>query len=68
MQKEVAKVLDNIRRVRVEQGISIIELAGRAGIAHSALYYVESHRKVPSLDTLAKIAKGLGVKMKDLFD
>lgn len=65
---EIGRVVDNVRRLRNEKGLSIIELAGRAGVAHSAIFYIESHRKTPTLETLAKVAKGLGIKLKDLFD
>jgi len=67
MDKEVAKVLDNIHTLRVNKKVSIIDLAAEAEISHSYLYYIETKQKVPTLTTLNKIAKALGVKMKDLF-
>ncbi len=64
---EVEHVLDNIRRIRCEKQISVIELASQAGIARSYLFYVEKHQKIPTLKTLNKLAKALGVTMKDFF-
>jgi transcriptional regulator with XRE-family HTH domain len=65
--KEVIAVLENIRRTRVEKGMSILDLADEAEISHSYLFYIESKKKVPTLTVLNKLAKALGVSMKDFF-
>ena len=67
MDKEVEEVLENIRKLRVDKGISILDLANEAEVSHSYIYYIETKKKVPTLTVLNKIAKALGVKMKDLF-
>jgi transcriptional regulator with XRE-family HTH domain len=67
MDKEVSIVLENIRRMRVEREISIINLASDAGISHSYLFYIETQKKVPTLTVLNKLAKALGVRMEDFF-
>ena len=66
--KEVEAVLDRLRKLRTERQISIIELAAEAEISHSYLFYLESKRKVPTLTVLNRLAKALGVSMKDFFE
>ena len=68
MEKEVEEVLDNLRRLRLEKELSIIDLANEAGISHSYLFYIESKRKVPTLTVLDRLAKALGVGMKEFFE
>ncbi|MDR1747704.1 MAG: helix-turn-helix domain-containing protein [Spirochaetaceae bacterium] len=68
MNHTVEDILDKIRTIRLEKGISIVKLANSAGISHSHLYYIETKKIIPSIETLSKIAEGLGVTMKDFFD
>jgi DNA-binding XRE family transcriptional regulator len=65
---EVRKVLENIRKMRIEKGMTIVDLATEAEISNSYLYYIETKRKVPTLTVVNKLAKALNVKMKDFFD
>lgn len=67
MDEEVTAVLERIRKTRVEKEISIIQLASLSGLSHSYIYYLESKKKVPSLTILFKLAKALGVDVKDWF-
>ena len=67
MDKEVEAVLDMIRAKRIEKGFSILKLANAAEISHSYLYYIETKQKVPTLETLNKIAKALSLPMRDFF-
>jgi transcriptional regulator with XRE-family HTH domain len=52
-----------IRRVRVEQGLSLRDLAAKAGTSHSALAAYESGRKVPTVDTLDRIVRAAGFEL-----
>ena len=67
MEKEVEKVIDKIRKIRQEKKISILTLSVESGISRSHLFYIESKKTVPSLETLAKIAHAMGLKLKDFF-
>lgn len=56
-----------IRQLREQQGISVRDLAKRMQIKHQALSQIELGRGNPTLGTLVKIAKALGVKTRDLI-
>lgn len=67
MDKDVEDVLDKIRRFRNEKGISIVQLSADSGISRSHLFYIETKKTIPSLETLSKIAKAMGIELKDFF-
>ncbi len=67
MSRETDCVIDEIIRIRKEKGISIVKLSVDSGVSRSHLFYIESKKSSPSLDTLDRIAKSLGVEMKDFF-
>lgn len=67
MDKDVEEVMDKIRRFRNEKGISIVQLSADSGISRSHLFYIETKKTIPSLETLSKIAKAMGIELKDFF-
>ena len=67
MEKETERILEKIRQKRLENKISLLNLATIVGISHSHLYYIESKRVIPSIDVLVKIAKALGIKTRELL-
>jgi transcriptional regulator with XRE-family HTH domain len=67
MEKETEKVLENIRKKRLEKGLSLLSLANKVEISHSHLYYIESKRVIPSIDVFVKIAKVLNVEYFRFF-
>ena len=68
MEKETEKLIEKIRSKRLEQKISLLNLANDVEISHSHLYYIESKRVIPSVDVLIKIAKSLKINLNELFD
>lgn len=62
------KIGEQIRKLRRRQGLSIEELAFRAGIHHNYLGDIERGRRNPSIRSLEKIAQGLNVSIKELFN
>jgi transcriptional regulator with XRE-family HTH domain len=54
-------VAQNIRRVRSQQNLSQERLAHKARISVSYVSMLERGQRVPPLDTIEAIAKGLGV-------
>ena len=66
---EVKKLLGRrVQELRKLQNIKQEQLAELIGIAPRNLSNIETGRTFPSPENLEKIAKVLGVKIKDLFD
>ncbi len=57
-----------IVQLRTKQGVRQVDLALKAEMDDAFLRKIETGRINPTLSTLEKVAKGLNVKMKDLFD
>jgi XRE family transcriptional regulator, fatty acid utilization regulator len=60
-------VCAGIRRRRIEAGLTLEDLAKRAGITPNYLGAVELGKRDPSLSTLEAIANGLGIALGELF-
>lgn len=52
---------------RQAKDITLTELAERAGVAKSYMYYIEREKKSPSMTVVVKIAKALGCTVDDLL-
>lgn len=50
-----------LREQRESRGLSVSELARRSGVERTHLYRLEAGENAPTLTTLTKLAKGLGV-------
>ncbi len=61
------KLGKHIKALRQEKGITQEQLAELLSISRTHMGHIEQGRKSPSLDLLEKIAKKLGVKVKDIF-
>jgi len=60
-------IAKNIRKYRKEKGLSQDKLARLADIAHATIIKIESGGiQSPTIDTVQKIAKALGVGLEDL--
>lgn len=57
-----------VYKKRLMLNISQEELAFRCGVHRAYIGVIERGEKSPTLDTIEKIAYGLGVNIKDLFD
>lgn len=57
-----------VAEFRKQIGISQEELAYRCGVHRTYIGALERGEKSPTLNTIEKIAAGLGVKMIDLFN
>ena len=64
----MATIGENIKRVRNKLGLSQDDLVRKSGVKHTTLTKIESNVVVkPSVQTVAKIAKALGVPMEELL-
>jgi len=60
-------VIDNIKRIRKEKGISQEKLADACNTATSYIGLMEIYKNVPKLSTIEKIAKALDVDPLEFF-
>ena len=56
-----------LRKLREDRGYSVRGLAREAGVSTETVYSVEHGKRQPSVRTLGKLARALGVESKDLF-
>ena len=63
----MATIGENIKRVRNKLGLTQDDLVRKSRVKHTTLTKIESNVVIkPSVQTVAKIAKALGVPMEDL--
>ncbi|WP_456680196.1 helix-turn-helix domain-containing protein [Bradyrhizobium sp. USDA 3311] len=62
-----ALVAWNVRRIRIDRGISQEKLAYSTGIDRSYVGSLERQSKNPTIDLLDRIAEALGVHLSELF-
>lgn len=66
--EDLARHLGNtVRRIRSQHGLTIADVAEKAGISRGMLSKIETGQTATSLDTLARLAHALGVTMTTLF-
>jgi transcriptional regulator with XRE-family HTH domain len=61
-------VARNIRRVRLERGLTQEELAARIRINRNYIGMIERQENSPTVAMLERIAKALGIEPARLFD
>jgi transcriptional regulator with XRE-family HTH domain len=61
-------VARNLRQIRQAQGVSQEELAHRAGLNRNYVGMLENVENSATVDTLEKLAQGLGVEPARFFD
>ena len=60
--------MDRIKRIRKERGMSLADVAERAGLFREAVARAERRGIDPRASTVAVIAKALGVPVCELYD
>lgn len=61
------RVINNIRRIRREKGISQIRLAAFCDTSTSYIGLMESYKNIPKISTIERIAEALNVSPEELF-
>ncbi|EOS64498.1 hypothetical protein C814_00388 [Anaerotruncus sp. G3(2012)] len=64
----LVQIGNNIRTIRMGQGLSLEELSGRCGIDAAPLSKLERGESNATVQTLDRVAKGLGVSLVELVD
>ena len=57
-----------LKKLRKQTGLSVKELADRAGVSQSYIYAIESGTRGANATKLSSIAQALGVPVADLYD
>jgi transcriptional regulator with XRE-family HTH domain len=65
--EQLQYVLSQIKRIRVQKGVSQMELSMRSNLSQSFLANLEKGKKQPSALTLIRIADALEVSAQDFF-
>ena len=60
-------VIDNIRRIRQDKGISQTRLSIFSGTSASYIGLMETYKNIPKLSTIERIAEALDVPVLQLF-
>jgi len=67
MSKQEYPLSNNLKKLREKKGLSQDRLAKLADVANNTIIKIEQGENInPTLDTLKKIAKALGVSLDDL--
>ena len=67
IEDEINFVINKIKKIRTDKGISQLKLANIANFPQSFLANVESGKKKPSLLTILRIAEALNVNPREFF-
>ena len=61
---EVSRIVKMLVNARVNCGLTQRELAEKCGLKQSAIARMESLQAIPRLDTIIRVAKGLGITIE----
>jgi len=67
MQSESAKLGKNLKRIRVQKSMTQGDIVRTLGVSRSFVSNIENGKTNPTLATIAKLAKALGVSIEDLI-
>ncbi|MDZ4228058.1 MAG: helix-turn-helix transcriptional regulator [Candidatus Levybacteria bacterium] len=67
MQNESAKLGLNLKRIRTKKGISQGDIARELEVSRGFISTIENGKTNPTLSTISKLAKALGVSSDELL-
>ena len=68
MSKTISTIAKNIKKYRKERGLSQDKLSRLADVSHATIIKIESGgTQSPTIDTVQKIAKAIGIGVEDLI-
>lgn len=68
MKSESEKLGQNLKRIRTEKGISQNKIARTLGIDRAFISNIENGKTNPTLATIVKLAKAIGVSIGELME
>lgn len=63
----IARLVELLREERLRQALSLNEVATRAGLSHAMVSRVEKRERLPTIDTLLRIADALDTDLSVLL-
>ena len=67
MKSESAKLGKNLKRIRIEKGITQGDIVRTLGVSRSFISNIENGKTNPTLSTISKLAKAIGVSVVELM-
>ena len=67
MKSESQKLGDNLKRIRLEKGISQAEIARSLDVSRGFVSNIESGKRNPTLTTITRLANAVGVTADELL-
>ncbi len=58
---------ENLKRIRIQKGISQQALSKMVGVSQTAVYHWEKGERIPKIGAVARIASALDVSIEDFF-
>ncbi|AEC02287.1 helix-turn-helix domain-containing protein [Parasphaerochaeta coccoides] len=68
MEQRPPKIGKNIQKLRMSRNLTLNVLSERSGVSKAMLSQIESDKVNPTVATVWKISKGLGVELQDVLD
>ena len=63
----IAQLVTAIQKERLRQNLSLSEIASRAGLDRTMIMRVEKRERLPTIDTLLRIADALEIKLSSVL-
>jgi transcriptional regulator with XRE-family HTH domain len=63
----IQRLAETLREERLRLGLSQNEIARRAGLSHTMVLRVEKQERMPTIDTLLRIAEAMGLELGALI-
>lgn len=60
----IKEIVDELSALRMKNKITMDELSLKTGVSQKHISNIENHKATPTVETLNKIAKGLGVDIE----
>lgn len=67
MKSEAEKLGKNLKRIRIERGISQGDIVRSLGVSRGFISNIENGKTNPTLTTIARLAKAVGVSIDELL-
>jgi len=67
MKSEAEKLGKNLKRIRTEKSISQSDIANSLGVSRGFISNIENGKTNPTLATIARLAKAVGVSVDELL-